>query len=438
MFIVVIDNTSRSFTNLIRNIVFFMSFEPIYSYISEKNIEIINPAVSKHDALLDAALSSKNTIGEMNKVTDASTNVLQFLCFNSPYGGSFFQSLLMLEQKLNQDGIDMVYLFHTDTSHYDWIQDLISQGKKIYFLSGNLSKDVFYVRELLVKYNIKYIHAHFAGLKYLFLLNVAGKLYSKRTFIVRHLRNHDKPRGFFGEGLRKILNHVDLYIGCSESVAVEYKKNFKIEDSKITHVTNAINFNRLNNFDSLQRADYLIRADTKVFLLFGFDYYRKGVDVVLEAMDRLIAEGHDVCLLLSLSTNKELIESRILDRFSEIPAWLRILSPREDIASYYLLSNYFISASREEGFCNSLVEAAYCERPIISSDIPGQGSLNIPHTYKFTSENVAELKDAMIALMSLTEPQKSRIVAEQKEYVIKNFDLETWAEQITGAYKKLD
>jgi len=235
-----------------------------------------------------------------------------------------------------------------------------------------------------------------------------------------------------------MLNKVDLYIGCSESVAVEYKKNFNIKDGKITHVTNAINFNRLDNFDNLQRTDFLIGNETKVFLLFGFDYYRKGVDVILEAMDRLVAEGHDVCLLLSLSTNVELIESRIIDRFTKIPDWLRILSPREDIASYYLLSDYFISASREEGFCNALVEAAYCERPIISSNIPGQGELNIPHTYKFTSENVAELKDAMMALMSLTDAQKSKIATEQKEYVIKNFDLETWAEQITGVYRRLN
>src|SRR5437763_1775101 len=135
-----------------------MSFEPIYSYISDKNIEIINSA-APNNALLDAALSSKNTIGEMNKVTDASKNVLQFLCFNSPYGGSFFQSLLMLEQKLNQDGVEMIYLFHTDTSHYNWIQDLIKQGKKVYFLSGNFSKDIFHIRDLLVKYDIKYLHA---------------------------------------------------------------------------------------------------------------------------------------------------------------------------------------------------------------------------------------------------------------------------------------
>ncbi|MBV8389719.1 MAG: glycosyltransferase family 4 protein [Mucilaginibacter sp.] len=343
----------------------------------------------------------------------------------------------MLEQRLGEEDIDMVYLFHVDTSHYEWVQGLINQGKKIYFLSGSFSRDVFFIKELLATHRIKYIHAHFAGFKYLFLLNFASKLYNKRVFLVRHLRNHDKPRGILSESMRKTLNHVDLYIGCSESVSVEYQKNFRINTKKITHVTNAINFDRLNKFEDIKRSDYKIGETTKMFLLFGFDYYRKGVDLVLEAMDLLVTEGYDVCLLLSLSTNRELIESRIADRFTKIPDWLRILSPRDDVASYYRLSNYFISASREEGFCNALVESAYCERPIISSNIPGQSSLNIPHTYTFPSENIAGLKDAMISLISLTDVQTNQIVAEQKEYVIKNFDLETWADQITAAYKNL-
>src|SRR5437879_9500126 len=109
-------------------------------------------------------------------------------------------------------------------------------------------------------------------------------------------------------------------------------------------------------------------------------------------MNKLVKQGQDISLLLSLSINREVIESKIRERFEQVPQWLTILDPRDDIASYYKLSDYFISASREEGFCNALVEAAYCGRPIITSDIPGPQSLNIPHTYKFTSENVAELE----------------------------------------------
>lgn len=416
-----------------------MRVEPLQTYISEKNNTPTNtPAVLTPDAELDTAPLLKYPTNPMNRITDASKNVLQFLCFNSPYGGSFFQSLLKLEHRLNEEGTDMVYLFHADTSHYVWVQNLIKQRKKIYFLSGNFFKDIFIIKEILVKHNIKYVHAHFAGLKYLFMFNIVKKLYNKRLFIIRHLRNHDQPRGFVGESMRGLLNHVDLYIGCSESVAVEYQKNFRIDERKITYVTNAIDFNRLNKFDCLKRQDYHINKEATIFLLFGFDYYRKGVDLVLEAMDKLVLQGHDAYLLLSLSTNREVIESKIIDRFKKIPDWLRILNPREDIASYYHLSDYFISASREEGFCNSLVESAYCERPIITSDIPGPGSLNIPHTYKFLSEDIGELQNAMISLISLTDDQRSRIATEQREYVTKNFDLDKWANQITKVYKTLD
>ena len=265
-----------------------------------------------------------------------------------------------------------------------------------------------------------------------------AKLYYKDLTIIRHLRNHDKPRGFVGEGLRKTLNHVDLYIGCSESVAIEYRKNFKLKNGKVTYVTNAIDFNRLNKYEVLHRGDFYISSSTTVFLMFGFDYYRKGVDIVLEAMESLIKQGHDVCLLLSLSVNKDMIELKIKDRFGEIPEWLRILKPRDDIASYYNLSDYFISAAREEGFCNALVEAAYCERPIISSNIPGPQTLNIPHTYLFESEDVAGLQDAMLSLISLDRDKKKQITTDQKAYVEKAFDLNLWAQQIKGIYQDLN
>ncbi|HTD40394.1 MAG TPA: glycosyltransferase family 4 protein [Mucilaginibacter sp.] len=366
-----------------------------------------------------------------------SKNVLQFLCFRSPYGGSFFKSLLRLEKTLESDSVEMVYLFHEDTSDIDWVQGLINEGKKIYFLSNDFHKDIFIVKNILAKHNIKYIHAHFAGTKQFFLFKIAKLLYNKDLVIIRHLRNHDQPIGFFGEGLRKALNHVDLYIGCSESVAIEYRKNFRLNSNKVTFVTNAIDFNRLNQYEVLKRADFNISPNTTVFLMFGFDYFRKGVDIALEAMDGLVKQGHDVCLLLSLSVNREAIELNIKDRFQDIPEWLRILKPRDDIASYYNLSDYFISASREEGFCNALVEAAYCERPIITSDIPGPQSLNIPHTYMFDSEDIAGLQNAMLSLISLDNDKKKQITVNQKAYVEKAFDLDLWANQISGIYKNL-
>jgi glycosyltransferase involved in cell wall biosynthesis len=370
---------------------------------------------------------------------DESKNVLQFLCFRSPYGGSFFKSLLRLEQTLQNDDIETVYLFHAgSTSDIPWVQDLIREGKKIYFLTGNFLKDLILLKKIVAKHNIKYLHAHFAGAKCFLLFKIIKLLYAKDLFVIRHLRNHDRPRGAINERLRKALNDIDLYIGCSESVAVEFRKNFRVNKEKVTFVTNAIDFRRLDEFEQLDRANFHIDPHATVFLMFGFDYFRKGVDVVLEAVDNLVRNNRNVCLLLSLSVNQEFITSKIIQRFKQVPSWLKILDPRDDVASYYNLCDYFISAAREEGFCNALVEAAYCERPIITSDIPGPGFMNIPHTYKFPSESVSGLENAMISAISLTSAQRRKITTVQKAFVQKNFDLDIWAGQICRLYRTLD
>ena len=104
--------------------------------------------------------------------------------------------------------------------------------------------------------------------------------------------------------------------------------------------------------------------------MFGFDYYRKGVDLAIEALSEIINEKEDVCLLISLSSNKDFVLSKIRKRFNTIPDWIKILELRNDIVTYYHLSDAFLSPSRSEGFCNSLVEGAYCEIPLIASKIP--------------------------------------------------------------------
>ena len=43
----------------------------------------------------------------------------------------------------------------------------------------------------------------------------------------------------------------------------------------------------------------------------------------------------------------------------------------------------------------------------------------------------------MKSLIALTDDQKKKITADQKKYVVKNFDLDTWATQITKVYKNL-
>ncbi|MCX6218958.1 glycosyltransferase family 4 protein [Spirosoma sp.] len=362
-------------------------------------------------------------------------NVLQFMNYNAPYAGNFIRSLTNLEETLSVEGLKMVYLFPKKVANRSWAQELIDSNKDVFFLSDNFFRDIVTIMSLLKKFNIKIIHTHFTDSKIHMYFNLVRYLFNRKIFIVRHLHNHYKPSNYVVEFLKRASSRIDFYIGCGQSVADHYSQEFRISKAQVSSVPNAIDFQRLESYTILTNAS--LPEGTKRFLLFGFDYYRKGVDIAIEAIDELRKENYEVCLLISLSKNKEFISSKIIEKFGEIPDWLFLVEARDDIATYYRSSDIFISSSRAEGLCYSLIEAAYCQVPIIASDIPGHTSLNIPYITHFLPQDASSLKRALIEVLSMNEDMKQRQAIARKEFVSKEFDLAEWSDRILATYMSL-
>jgi glycosyltransferase involved in cell wall biosynthesis len=357
------------------------------------------------------------------------------MCYSAPYKGNFISSIQGLETKIKTEGIDMVYLFQIrEMPDRQWIKELIAEGKNVYFLSGRSTKDFSLIYDIMKKHNIGIIHTHFTGIKYHFLFNIVRKLFSRRIYLICHLHNHYTKKNLIRRSIIKVASSIDLYIGCSQSVAEHHRRVYHIDRNKITFVPNGIDFSRLDNFVQLDRTDLSINEKTRIFLMFGFDYYRKGVDLALEAFDQIKKEGGEVCLLISISSNKDFVLEKIKERFNSLPDWIKILEPRDDIATYYHFSDAFLSPSRSEGFCYSLVEAAYCEIPLIASKIPDQNYLYIPTFFEFPSEDVLALKEQIRAVLSLQQERKMEIGKIQKDFVLKTFDLKLWTAQVYSIY----
>lgn len=367
-----------------------------------------------------------------------SNNILQFLKFSAPYPGNFMQSLIKLDEVAKKAGVDTVYLFCKDTSHVGWMQEFMKDHKNVYFLSESYSKDLSLVKKILKQHQIRYVHTHFTTAKHNSLIKAANFSYGAKLFTINHLHNHMPAEGFLKSAVKNLLTHTDFYIGCSQSVGEDYKKTHPQHSKITTYVTNGIEFTRLDATAKLDRKDFGIPEGAKIFLMFGFDYHRKGVDILLEAMKNLRAKGENVYLMISLSRNKEKLSETIRQNFGELPAWLKIVDAREDVGAYFKFADCFVSASREEGLATSLVEAVYCGCPIITSNIPGPNSLGIPHTYLFESENVADLEKQMEAVMALTGAELKGISAEQKAYAVKTFGMDVWAEKIFDIYRRLN
>ena len=363
-------------------------------------------------------------------------NVIQFMNYSAPYKGNFIQSIVRLEQRLNREGIQLIYLFLKETEGLDWAKELIKEGKKVHFLSGSKYRDFLQIKTLIRKYEAGIVHTHFIAVASIFFLRVINLFRAEKCLVVRHLHNPYELNRPVVEYMKKTLAHVDVSIGCSKAVADDYDLKKKDKKEKVEFATNAIEFSRLNDYEILDRKTLEIEEKSFVLLVYGFDYFRKGIDILINAVSQLVNDNVNICLIISFANNRNFGENEIKKQFGKIPSWIKPVKPRNDIATYYRFSDAFISSSRSEGFCYSLVEAAYCGTQTIASSIFAQKDLNIPYTFQYSVEDIPDLKKQIVAAIAVDKDERRRRAMIQKDYVIRTFELDKWADTIADIYKK--
>jgi glycosyltransferase involved in cell wall biosynthesis len=171
-----------------------------------------------------------------------------------------------------------------------------------------------------------------------------------------------------------------------------------------------------------------------VVLAFGWDPFRKGVDVALSAAETLVASGRDVVLVLVGGGN---LESYVADRLRRsTPPWLRVLAPRESVADLYAAADLFLSASRAEGFPYAVGEALANGLPVVTSDIAGVEWARALDAAVFFPSGAAPAAAVSMA-HALDRPAERRAVAavEARRFAAARLSLGGWAERVMALYR---
>ena len=195
------------------------------------------------------------------------------------------------------------------------------------------------------KEQVNIIHTHFIAYNFtLFLLKI---LLLHKVRIIGHFHNQfNYPNNIFTT-IKVFLNNLtfDLNVAVGASVAEKICKA-GINPSKVTCIQNAIDFNRLDTFEKIRFTD---SNTQKVVLMFGWHFYIKGVDIAIDAVRQLNNENNEILLAISLAGGKDLFERKIIDQLGALPSWIKLLDPREDIASYYNAADIFLSPAEKRG-----------------------------------------------------------------------------------------
>lgn len=352
-------------------------------------------------------------------------SILQVCAFGAPNPGNFIASLLELQRKMNEYGYKTIYAFPEKARDKEWCKSL-AMTNQVYFLpeakARILPKTYQIFHRIYVENEIQIVHSHFE------LYDIPATVTApKKVKIFWHL--HDPLT--ISKDLRGILWKIQYgFIGKRAqllSVTDYYRKmaiRLGFPEAQTRMIINCIDLDRIKCCRSEVAPEY-------DFLTFGWDFYRKGDDIILKACDRLYHEGYRFKLLLNGNEKTW----RVLQDFLKNTGrpYLTKGNPVDDVNELFLNSRVFVQASRKETFSYAVCEAAYAGLPVICSDIAGlEWAHEIPLVDFFESENVEMLyfcmKEKLDSVVRNDDTTRSRSIIKEK------YSLETWVNKIVDAY----
>lgn len=376
----------------------------------------------------------------MNSVQNKT--ILHLTDYGAPYAGNFIASLTALESLLDSNEAKTVYVLPSRASDRVWAQEMAQTHDVRFLKNGGFFSYLRQVRGLLKETNADVLHEHFIHFSEKLAAWFASKTCGHRVETVLHLHNHiELPKSPLLRLPHMLyFRSVSRFVCCSESVAAHIIAD-GVTKERVRVAQNAIAFERLDCFDSSVRASLHLPQQAKLALMFGYNYSIKGVDLAVNAV-RLLREreGLPFTLAVALSSNLEQVRLRICAELgvSDVPDWILLLPPREDVSSYYRMADVFLSPSRQEGFCYALVEAAYCRTPVLASAIDAQKDLALPKSAFFPPEDVEALASALLRVLSEEHTASRAQALEQAgERVRQTYALSRWAERVLAAYLEI-
>jgi len=365
-------------------------------------------------------------------------NILQIMDYAAPYKGNFIPSIENLETHLRQSGNRLIYMFPEGARKIDWVFQLQKEGKIVYFLDHSFFSKRIKLRNILdllkviKKEGVSIIHTHFIAYNYTLVLMKMIFLHDIKI-IGNFMNEFHPPFNKYRRFKIFITDSTFDSIIASSSAVKESIINTGLSSGKVKIVYNALDTEHLQVYDKIDFSD---NDSQKIVLMFGWTFLRKGVDIAIYAINELIDEGRDIRLVIAMAGGMEIVENEIKNQLGNVPSWITLMGPTSNVASYYNSTDIFLSASREEGFTYSVLEASYCNPMIILSEIGGH-PLDIPYVGKFESESFTQLKKSIIDMLKKNNEERKVMNEAQKNYVSRTYDVNNWSKDIIKIYSNI-
>lgn len=351
--------------------------------------------------------------------------------FMGPYYSNYVASVIACEKAMQEKGCYSVYVYPREVESFDWVKSLREVNDRIYFLDykPRSVSNFRALKKIFKDEKINLIYSRMCGWDF------PSHFAAPRLPIIWHM----EMRVIVDQKIKRLKNLFKfkcLAFGKTYHIAVSQPGCDAINSLKPKNpcvwIPNALDFSRLEPIDF----GAPVGRDGKPLnlLLFGWDPAVKGLDLALDACEKINTEDVKVRLLVSA---QEKTYEYMKNRYGEKnPEWVELLPPTDHIAEVYGMTDIMLSASRSEGFPYAIGESLYTGLSVVYSDIPGAywtGEFKAVH--KFASGDAADLERA------IREAMAHPVTAEERKFnrdlMTEKYSMETWSGKILDIIEEI-
>ena len=351
--------------------------------------------------------------------------VLQVCAYAAPYEGNFIKSLKALGEELKERGHEMLYAFPEKAQKISWCQKLANESK-VYFLplaKARIRPATYLALRRIYHDNptIGIVHSHFE------LYDIPINVVTPRNVrIYWHLHDCiEQLSQLKHRVLHKIqycLLHRNAQLLAVGETPMKYVLNLGFPAKQAKLFPNGIDINRINYLNSIEFVKY-------DFLMFGWLYRIKGVDLAIKAFKSL-KQGFPKARMGIVCNDAT--TNNIKSDFGDVEG-IDLLAPVPNVNDIYSQTKSFLHISRAEGQSYALLEAIYAGLPIICSDISVNMFANgIPSVFMVHSEDINDIKEKMLYV--LEHDIEDEVRKKSSEIIQNKYSISCWVTKVLEQY----
>jgi len=168
--------------------------------------------------------------------------------------------------------------------------------------------------------------------------------------------------------------------GIIVASGIEIKRltdKYQLSIDKIKKIFNPVDLSVwIGNERESVRTELKLNINSRIVIWHGrVDYYRKGLDILLDAWKQISLEQPDhqfELLLIGTGNNADILKQRLEQDKLKGVHWInQFINDRKLVYNYLKSANIYVFPSRNEGFAVAPLEAMACGLPLISFNAPG-------------------------------------------------------------------